>query len=105
MFVVDCKLVDSNDIRPILGRKACMSIKVIQYTDNDAINKPQTNKAKVYAVVDLTGANTGTGKNSILGQFPQVFSDEVVQLDGEYLIKLKATANAVQHSPRRVPVA
>ena len=80
--LLDCKLVDNEDIRPILGRKACIGMNIIQYTDNDAISKPRTD-APVF----------------------EVFSEEVGQLDGEYRIKIDSTVNPVQHAPRRVPVA
>jgi hypothetical protein len=50
--LLDCKLVDSTDIRPILGRKACIGVNIIKYTDNDAINKPQTDGAPVHAMED-----------------------------------------------------
>lgn len=36
---LDCKLVDQHDIRPILGRKACLGMKVVMYLDNDNLNK------------------------------------------------------------------
>ena len=42
---------------------------------------------------------------SLLKQFPEVFAEEVGQLDGEYRIKIDPTVNPVQHPPRRVPVA
>lgn len=35
---LDCKLVDSDKIRPLLGRKACLGMNLITYRDNDAIN-------------------------------------------------------------------
>ena len=36
---LDCKLVDSHKIRPLLGRKECLGMKVIAYLDNDELNK------------------------------------------------------------------
>ncbi len=47
---LDCKLVDRDDIRPLLGRKACIGMKIVSYLNNDAINKPVTGSAPVYAV-------------------------------------------------------
>ena len=29
-------------VRPILGRKACLGMKIIKYLDNDQLNRPQT---------------------------------------------------------------
>ena len=46
---LDCKLVDRDDIRPILGRKACVGMKIVAYLDNDDLNKPHPGNA-VYAV-------------------------------------------------------
>ena len=42
---LDCKLVDANNIRPLLGRKVCLGMKIISYLDNDEIHKPDTTDA------------------------------------------------------------
>ena len=34
---VDCKLVDNSNIRPLLGRKACLGMKIVSYLDNDEL--------------------------------------------------------------------
>jgi len=47
-----CKLVEHKDIHPILGRKACIDMNILQYTNNDAVNKPTTRNAAVYSVAD-----------------------------------------------------
>ena len=96
---VDCKLVDYKDIRPILGRKACTGMSIVKYSDNDAINKPTTGNASVYSVDD--NLNWGMSKESL----PDVFAEEVGQLDGEYHIKMNPSVSLVQHLPRRVAVA
>ena len=101
--LLDCKLVDYKDIRPILGRKACIGMNIVKYTDNDAINKPTTGNASVYSMDD--NLNGGMSKERLLNQFPDVFAEEVGQLDGEYHIKIDAAVSPVQHPPRRVPVA
>ena len=49
-YRLECKLVDSRKIRPLLGCKACLGMMVIQYLDNDAIRKPDTGTAPVYAL-------------------------------------------------------
>ena len=100
---LDCKLVDNMDIRPILGRKASIGMNIVKYTDNDAINKPITGTAAVYSVED--GLNSGMSKESLMKQFPEVFAEDVGQLEGEYHIKVDPSVNPVQHPPRRVPVA
>ena len=48
--ILICKLVDNDTIRPILGKKACVGMKLIEYTDNEALPKPATRGAQVYAV-------------------------------------------------------
>ena len=101
--LLDCKLVDCEDIRPILGRKACIGMNIVKYTDNDAINKPTTGNASVYSVDD--NPNGGMSKERLLNQFPDVFAEEVGQLDGEYHIKIDPAVSPVQHPPHRVPVA
>ena len=37
---LDCKLVDSSQIRPLLGRKACLGMNIVSYLDNDKIHPP-----------------------------------------------------------------
>ena len=44
---LDCKLMDSDLIRPILGRRACIGMHLIEYHDNDALNKPETSTVPV----------------------------------------------------------
>ena len=47
---LDCHLVDSKRVRPILGRKACLGMKIIKYLNNDPLNHPQTSDGgDVYA--------------------------------------------------------
>ena len=66
-YWLDCTLVDHNDIRPILGRKACIGMNIVQYTDNDAINKPTAGNAAVYWVAD--NPNENLSKESLLKHF------------------------------------
>ena len=101
MYQLSCKLVDSHDIRPILGRGACLGMNIIKYTDNDAIYKPSTGRALVYL---LENRGEGMSKDNLLKHFPGVFADDVGQLDGEYHMKVDATVEPAQHPPRRVPV-
>lgn len=99
--LLDCKLVEDEDIRPILGRKACIGMNIIKYTDNDAINKSTTDGSAVFTLHN----DNSMSKESILERYPEVFSENVGQLEGEYHIKVDSTVNPVQHAPRRVPVA
>ena len=59
-------------------------MKLIEYTDNDALHKPATQGAQVYAVEDAL---------------------RIGELEGEYPIRLDDTVDPIQHAPRRVPVA
>jgi len=102
-FKLDCKLEDNIDIRPVLGRKACLGMNIIQYMDNDEIHKPEIGNAPVYAMT--SASSSGLNKEDLIRQFPPVFAEKVGQLEGEYHIKLDATLSPVQHAPRRVPVA
>ncbi|EDO38408.1 predicted protein [Nematostella vectensis] len=102
---LNCKLVGSKDIRPILGRKACIGMNIIKYTDNDALNKPQTGSAPVYAVENKCQGQKCETKVSLYEKFPQAFADGVGLLEGQCHIKVDNAVNPAQHAPRRVPVA
>ena len=47
---LDCRLVDSPDIYPILGRKACVEMNIVAYMDNDALSKLNTDNVNVFAL-------------------------------------------------------
>ena len=98
--ILICKLVDSDKIRPILGRKACVGMKLIKYMDNDALHKPATRGAQVYAVEGAL-----ISKAAITEKYATVFGDGIGELEGEYRIRLDDTVDPIQHAPRRVPVA
>ena len=82
-YLIDCKLVKGNQIRPLLGRKACVGMNIVSYLDNDAMNKPDTGEAHVYAV---SSSKQPVTKDELIRQYPQVFSDGVGCLEGEYHI-------------------
>ena len=100
---LDCYLVDSKRVRPILGRKACLGMKIIKYLDNDQLNHPQTSDGDVY----MHDAPTGpvSSANQLVKKFPHVFGDGVGKLPGEYHIERDETVKPVQHPPRRVLAA
>ena len=100
---LNCKLVDSEDIRPILGRKASLGMNIIRYTSNDALNKTQTGSFPIYAVKE--NGDKFLTKEHLCNQFPQVFSEGVRKLEGKYQMKVNSEMSLVQHAPRRVPVA
>ena len=47
--LLECSLEDSKRVRPILGRKASLGIKSINYLDNNQLNHSQTSDGDVYA--------------------------------------------------------
>ena len=98
--ILICKLVDSDNIRPILGRKASVGMKLIEYTDNDSLHKQATRGAQVYAVEGAL-----ISKAAITEKYATVFGDCIGELEGEYRIRLDDTVDPIQHAPRRVPVA
>ena len=104
-YSIECKLVDSNNVRPILGRKACLEMNIIQYTDNDEINKPKIGSAPVYTIANNDSKNSPISKEELIATYPKVFAEEAGQLEGEYNIRLDGSAKPTQHAPRRVPVA
>ena len=74
---------------------------IIQYKDNDFIRRPETGSASVFAVDALHSPVT---KEELMSKFPEVFGDDLGQLDGEYKINLGETVSPVQHAPRRIAV-
>ena len=99
-YRLECKLVDSRKIRPLLGRKACLGMMVIQYLDNDAIRKPDTANAPVYALEPAGPISIEQLKK----EHPEVFGPRVGLLEGKYRIALDESVYPVQHPPRRVQV-
>ena len=100
--LLDCRLVDSEEIRPILGIKSCLAMNIIQYKDNDLLNKPETGGSLVYAIEDQPPPVT---KEELMLKFPDVFGEGLGQLDGQYTIRLDETVPPVQHAPGRIAVA
>ena len=98
--IILCKIVDSEKIRPILGRKACLGMKITQYTYNDELRKPLTGNARVYSV-----ESEPVTKTEIVREYASVFGDGIGEIEGEYSIRLDSSVQPVQHAVRRVPVA
>ena len=104
---LDCNLVDNNVIRPLLGRKACLGMGIIKYMDNDQLNKPRTGGAPVYSLEkpNLTKVTQAPfTREALIKNYPQVFSEGVGKLAGEYHIRIDSTVDPIQHAPRRIPV-
>ena len=51
-YLLDCHLIDNKEICPILGFKSCLAMNIIQYKDNDLLNKLVTGGFPVYTVDD-----------------------------------------------------
>ena len=96
-----CKIVNSTNIRPLVGRRACLQMRLVSYLDNDELNKPDTGNLPVFAV-DVKVADT---VDQLIKQYPEVFGPGIGQLDGEYHIQVDDSYRPIQHVPRRVPVA
>ena len=101
--LLDCNLVDSKKVRSILDRKACLGMNIIQYLDNDQLNRPQESDGEVYT--NDVPASSPISADQLIKSFPRVFADGVGALAGEYQMVLDESARSVQHLPRRVPVA
>ena len=99
-YRLECKLVDSRKTQPLLGRKACLGMMVIQYLDNDAIRKPDTGNTPVYALEPAGPILIEQLKK----EHPEVFGPGVGRLEGKYRIALDESMYPVQHPPRRVQV-
>ena len=85
-----------------------MGMRIIKYTDNDQLNKPGTGIAPVYSldqpnVTKVTQAPIT--REALTKNYPQVFSEGIGKLAGEYHIRIDSTVDPIQHAPRRVPVA
>ena len=102
-YLLDCRLVGNKENRPILGRNACLDMDIIQYNDNDSLNKPQPGNAAVFMAEPRP--QSVLTKEEIPARFPSVFSNGVGHLSGEYKIRIDPNAQLVQHVPRRVAVA
>lgn len=77
---LDWRLVESQEIRPILGRKACLGMNIVQYNDNDLLNKPKTSGAEAYTPDPQT--RPVLTREEMRAKFPTVFSAGIGQLDG-----------------------
>ena len=77
---LDCKLVEKSTIRPLLGRKACVGVKIIKYTDNDELSKLQTGNTPVYSLERVTMEKVKPvpiTREELIEKYPDVFGDGV----------------------------
>ena len=96
-YKLACKLVDKTNTRPLLGRKACVGMKIVAYLDNDGLNKPVTGDATVFSVNEK---GSPLDQDTILKKHPKSFGEGVGLVAGEYHIRLDKTMDPVQHPPR-----
>ena len=90
-----------NNIQPLLGRKACMGMKIISYLDNNDIYKSNTKDTTVFTLE----IQSYTLKQQLIEQPPNVVGQGVGKLEGNYCIRLNKDTTPTQHSPWRIPVA
>ncbi len=95
---LDCKLVDSTNILLLLGRKACLGMKIVTYLDNDELTQPNTGDTALYTL----NVSSPVNKDQLIKKHPKVFNEGIGRLEGMYHIRLDKTIDPVQHTPRRV---
>ena len=100
-YILECKLVNATNIRPLLGRRASINMKIVAYLDNDKLHQPDVRHATVFAVEPTNAIS----QRQLVAQYPKVFREAVGKVSGKYHIRLDPNAVPVQHAPRRVPVA
>ena len=96
--LLNCNLVESKRVRPILVIKACLGMNIITYQDNDQLNRPQASKGGIYT--QDAWATSPVSADQLFKRFPRVFPDGVGALAGEYHMVLDKSARPVQHPPR-----
>ena len=87
----------------LAGKCAGLGMNIIQYLDNDQLNRPQEFDGEVYTL-DVP-ASSLVSADQLIKSSPRVFADGMGALAGEYHMVLDESARPVQHPPRRVPVA
>ena len=70
-----------------------MGMKLIEYTDNDALHKPATRGGQVYAVEGAL-----ISKAAIIDKYATVFGDGIGKLEGEYRIRFDDAVDPIQHA-------
>ena len=74
-YCLDCKLVNEETGRPLLGRKACIGMKIIQYLDNDAIGKPTVERNVQVFATDISKSPEPLTRETVLEEYPAVFGE------------------------------
>jgi len=100
-YKLHCKLVNCKNIRPLLGRKACLKMDIISYLDNDELHRPNTGNSPVYTIE----VSSAVSKEELIKKYPTVFGPGIGMLPGEYHIRINEQCHPTQQAPRRIPVA
>ena len=74
---LDCKIVHRCNIRPLLGRRFCVGVKIVAYLDNE-LNKPSTGTSEVYA---LSSGNNPLTQEQRIQKYSNVLSEGVGRLE------------------------
>ena len=83
--------------RPILGKRDCVTLNIIQRLDTDQHRQPSCGKMNAMASDALT-------LNGIFKAYSDVFADKIGELDQPYTIRPKQGVTPVQQAPRSTPV-
>ena len=70
----------------LAGKRAGLGMNIIQYLDNDQLNRPQEFDGEVYTL-DVP-ASSPVSADQLIKSFPHVFADGMGVLAGEYHIVL-----------------
>ena len=98
-YRLDCKLVNEETGRPLLARKACIGMKIVQYLDNEAISKPTIEcNAQVFAT-DISKSPEPLTREALLENYPAVFGGTTGQMAGEYRNRIDKSATPFQDLP------
>ena len=81
-WILFCKLVDIDNIRAIMGRKACVGMEFIQYTRS----------------AKFRGRCLADQQSGITEKYDTVFGDGIGELEGEYRIRLDDTVDPILHA-------
>ena len=82
-------------------------MKVIKYTDNDELHKPNTGSAPVYSVDSTSeevSSHTPLSKDDLLQRYRKAFRANIGKVEAKYRIRIDIEVDPVQNAPRRVPV-
>ena len=88
----------------LAGKCAGLGMNIIQYLDNDQLNRRQEFDGEAYTHTHVL-ASSPVSPDQLIKSFPRVFANGIGALAGEYHMVLNESARPVQHPPHRVPGA